>query len=363
MERFQNPKLNFILMAIVVDKDALNWRKKISHKLQCLRAVSYLRTENFPIQEQGMTWQRIRGSISLKKHVTHRWLVIAIFVWPWNKNARTKQKQQTNGNHGTIWLVCRRDTNAFGFCLVIKRTLRLKKLHAQELSRNPSILGFDVILQHDWPIEQCLLYIRVFFGGKTKSPCFDLFIHWLIKQITKTYTETTFQAHTKIALPRVSTPERSHLFLTQSEQEKFPSVSELANRLAQLTNKAGFKHDWKCYLFKRDGVFLKHLRVINSQISTCRWGLRCWILKWQTTTCFNVALTILLKRHCNWISEKRTFLGPENMSTLEWEVSRLGPWRSLQLSTEGIHLRKVPACGSHLRVCCRRRLLAELWVC
>ena len=21
-----------------------------------------------------------------------------------------------------------------------------------------------------------------FFGGKTKSPCFDLFIHWLIKQ-------------------------------------------------------------------------------------------------------------------------------------------------------------------------------------
>ena len=26
-----------------------------------------------------------------------------------------------------------------------------------------------------------------FFGGKTKSPCFDLFIHWLIKQIANTY--------------------------------------------------------------------------------------------------------------------------------------------------------------------------------
>ena len=26
-----------------------------------------------------------------------------------------------------------------------------------------------------------------FFGGKTKSPCFDLFIHWLIKQIAITY--------------------------------------------------------------------------------------------------------------------------------------------------------------------------------
>ena len=53
----------------------------------------------------------------------------------------------------------------------------------EELSRN----RFDVILQHDWPIEQCVLRIRVLFGGKTKSPCFDLFIDWLIKQITNTY--------------------------------------------------------------------------------------------------------------------------------------------------------------------------------
>ena len=58
---------------------------------------------------------------------------------------------------------------------------RLKKLHARELSRNQSILRFDVILQHDWPIEQCLLHIGVFFGGKTKKPCLHLFIHWLIE--------------------------------------------------------------------------------------------------------------------------------------------------------------------------------------
>ena len=57
----------------------------------------------------------------------------------------------------------------------------------EELSRNQSILRFDVVLQHDWPIELCLLHIRVFFGGKTKSACFDLFIHWLIKQMTSTY--------------------------------------------------------------------------------------------------------------------------------------------------------------------------------
>ena len=92
---------------------------------------------------------------------------------------------QKNGNRA-IWLVSRTDTNARGFWLV-KRTLGWKKFMPEELSRNRPILRFDVILQHDWLIEQCLLHIRVFFGGKTKSPCFDLFIHWLIKQITNTY--------------------------------------------------------------------------------------------------------------------------------------------------------------------------------
>ena len=83
----------------------------------------------------------------------------AIFVWPWNENAGTKQKQETNGNRA-IWLVYRTDQ---------------------------SILRFDVIPQHDWPIETMPSHIRVFFGGKTKRPCFDLFIHWLIKQITNAY--------------------------------------------------------------------------------------------------------------------------------------------------------------------------------
>ena len=108
-----------------------------------------------------------------------------IFVSPWNENARTKQKQQTNVNRA-VWLVYRTDTNARGFWLV-KRTLGWKNFMPEELSRNQPILRFDVILQHDWPIEQCLLHIRVFFGGKTKRPCFDLFIHWLTKQITNTY--------------------------------------------------------------------------------------------------------------------------------------------------------------------------------
>ena len=59
----------------------------------------------------------------------------------------------------------------------------VKNHHAQELSRNQPIFHFDVILQHDWPIEQCLLH----FGGKTKGLCFNLLIHWLTKQITNTF--------------------------------------------------------------------------------------------------------------------------------------------------------------------------------
>ena len=62
-----------------------------------------------------------------------------------------------------------------------------KNCHARELSRNQSTLCFDVMLQHHWQIEGCPLHISVFFGGKTKSPYFDLFIHWLIKQIMNTH--------------------------------------------------------------------------------------------------------------------------------------------------------------------------------
>ena len=77
-----------------------------------------------------------------------------------------------------IWLVHRTDTNVLGFWLCQRSEL--------SGTTNQPILRFYVI-QHSWPIEQCLFHIRVFFCGKTKRPCFDLFIHWLIKQIKKTY--------------------------------------------------------------------------------------------------------------------------------------------------------------------------------
>ena len=77
-------------------------------------------------------WQLLRLSNSEwiwrgNSQVTYLFIAFtlrAIFAWPWNGNARTKQKQQTNGNRA-IWLVYRTDTNARGLWLV-KRTLGWK---------------------------------------------------------------------------------------------------------------------------------------------------------------------------------------------------------------------------------------------
>ena len=98
----------------------------------------------------------------------------------------------------------------------------MKKLHARELSRNQPILRLDVILQHDWPIEQCLLHIRVFSGGKTKSPCFHLLIHWLIKQITNTYGNHFSRAKIALLNLLLFLPVS---FLSPSSLLKLPNIS------------------------------------------------------------------------------------------------------------------------------------------
>ena len=108
--------------------------------------------------------------------------VRAIFVWPWNENAQTKQKQQTNENRA-IWLVYRTDMNARGFWLV-KRTLGWKNFMPENFLE---INRYFALTSHCNTIGQsnnAFSILGCFFGGKTKRPCFDLFIHWLIKQIT-----------------------------------------------------------------------------------------------------------------------------------------------------------------------------------
>ena len=85
---------------------------------------------------------------------------------------KTREQNRNNKRPGIEqfdWFIERIQTRlAFG--------LLSERSAAREVCRNQPILRFDVILQHDWPIEQCLLHIRVFFGGKVKRPCFDLFI-------------------------------------------------------------------------------------------------------------------------------------------------------------------------------------------
>ena len=107
-------------------------------------------------------------------------------IFPWyysgfRMTLKWKHANKTENNKRTEiersdWSIERIQTRvAFGW---------LSERSREKLSRNQPILRFEVILQHDWLIEQCRLHIWVIFGGKTKRPCFDLFILWLIKQIT-----------------------------------------------------------------------------------------------------------------------------------------------------------------------------------
>ena len=119
------------------------------------------------------------------------WFVIifvirAFFVWPWNESARTKQKQQTNGNR-SIWLVCQRtDTNARGFWL-FKRTLGWKNVMPEDLSRNQSIFALTSYCNTIGQSNNGFSILGISLAGKQRVHVLILFIHWLIKEITITY--------------------------------------------------------------------------------------------------------------------------------------------------------------------------------
>ena len=163
---------------------------------QSLKNKWYFRKWYFHLRREG--WGRLfglngyvpRNRVRLPgSWVLNSRLYRGVFLWPWNENAQTKRRQQTNGNRA-IWLVYRMDKNAHGFWLV-KRTLRRKNLPENILE----IALTSYCNTIGQLIEQCLLHIRVFFGGKTKSLCFDLFMHWLIKQITNTYQNHFFMLY------------------------------------------------------------------------------------------------------------------------------------------------------------------------
>ena len=86
----------------------------LSSRRRCVRKLNY-------VVEQRTSKKCTKNNVLLCYMCRFVVLLRAIFVWPWNENARTKQKQQMNENR-TIWLIYRTDTNARGFWLV-KRTL------------------------------------------------------------------------------------------------------------------------------------------------------------------------------------------------------------------------------------------------
>ena len=83
---------------------------------------------NFVNNQDGRGVERCLMIVRSRSHSLDEniWGNRAIFLWPWNGNARTKQKPQTNGNRA-VWLVYQ-TTNARGFWLMVKRTLRWNNL-------------------------------------------------------------------------------------------------------------------------------------------------------------------------------------------------------------------------------------------
>ena len=107
----------------------------------------------------------------------------AIFLLRWNENARTIQKQQTNRSR-TIWLFYRTDTNCVWLLGRLSDARVKKPENFQETNRYFAWTSYCNTIGQS---NNTFSILGFSLAGKAKSPCFDLFIHWLIKQITNTY--------------------------------------------------------------------------------------------------------------------------------------------------------------------------------
>ena len=125
-----------------------------------------------------------------------------IFVWPWNENARTKQKQQTNGNR-VIWLVYRTDTNARGFCLV-RRTLGWKNFMPEkflEINRYFAFTSYCESKSFRLLEAKCWFYSKEFDDFSALIKCFvqTLFLTFVPEE---QIAEVRVKAHNECARAR-----------------------------------------------------------------------------------------------------------------------------------------------------------------
>ena len=72
------------------------------------------------------------------------------------------------------------------------------------------------IERFDWFIKQIQTRVAFgwFFSGKTKRPCFDLFIHWLIKEITNTYRNHFSRTYENRFIPKKMTKKKGAFTLS-----------------------------------------------------------------------------------------------------------------------------------------------------
>ena len=137
------------------------------------------------------------GLIGLKGYVPRNrvwfsgsWVLNLVFIERFSYDLEMKTRKQNRDNKQTEierfdWFIERIQTH-------VKWTLRRKNFIPENILEIALTSYCNTIGQL---IEQCLLHIRVFFGGKTKRPCFDLFIHWLIKQIANSYRNHFFMLY------------------------------------------------------------------------------------------------------------------------------------------------------------------------
>ena len=137
----------------------------------------------------------------------NKW-VRTIFVWPWNEKARTKQKQQTNGNRA-IWCVYRMDRNARVTFWLVKRTLGWKNFIPENFLETSRCFALTSYCNTIGKSNNAFSIFGFSLAGK-RSPCFDLFAHWVIKQITSTFRNQFSRSYETRSLQRTVFKKRTN---------------------------------------------------------------------------------------------------------------------------------------------------------
>ena len=189
---------------------------------------------------------------------------------------RRKQKQQTNGNRA-IWLVYWTDTNARGFWLV-KRTLGWKNVMPKnflEINRYFALTSYSNTIGQS---NNAVSFLGFSLAGKRRDHV-DLFIHWLIKQITNTY--------------------RNHF--SRSYENRYINVSWELTAWAPSFNLNSLLYPTR-FCFQTTPVFIR-LAIVSTKLTDGTWAiLGFWTLTLRSTRAVwsHITRTIIILAVREW---------------------------------------------------------------